>query len=249
MSSANHTSVASGRGGRASALGPRRALFATIAAAILAVVLGLWLSGVLSSGGTAGAHRSSVARFTAAGGRVSRLVATNGSRSGSAVAATSAHDSAKYGGLPNWLPKPKVHVNRVLTATTAHPALSIQGDTVAVDLPHGRVLATAVGPEVPEEGRFPVPATTPCTFIVTFASASGMVPLNPAAFTFLDDQGHTHHPQMTAMDGGPPPTMVAPGKTVSLKLYDVLPTGDGGLAWAPTGGRMFVGWDYTVEID
>jgi len=142
-----------------------------------------------------------------------------------------------------------VHVNRVLTASAVHPVLSIQGDAVAVDLPHGRVLATAVGPEVPEEGRFPVPSTTPCTFIVTFASASGTVPLDPAAFTFLDDHGHLHHPRVSAMDGGPPPRAVTPGKTVSLKLYDVLPTGDGGLSWAPTGGRTLVGWDYTVEID
>ncbi len=230
MSSANHTSVASGTGGRASALGPRRALFAAIAAAVLAVVLIVSLSGALSSGGTAGTHRPSAARS-------------------SAVVTDSSNASAKYGGLPSWLPKPKVHVNRVLTASATDPVLSIQGDAVAVDLPHGRVLATAVGPEVPEEGHFPVPATTPCTFIVTFASASGTVPLDPAAFTFRDDHGHAHHPRVTAMDGGPPPRVVVPGKTVSLKLYDVLPTGDGGLAWAPTGGRTLVGWDYTVEID
>ncbi len=220
----------SGTGGRASALGPRRVLFAAIAAGALAVVLIVSLSGALGSGGTARAHRSSAAHSPAA---------TDGA----------SNASAGYGGLPSWLPKPKVHINRVLTASAAHPVLSIQGDAVAVDLPHGRVLATAVGPEVPEEGRFPVPATTPCTFIVTFSSASGAVSLDPAAFTFLDDQGHTHHPRVTAMDGGPPPRAVVPGKTVSVRLYDVLPTGDGGLAWAPTGGRTLVGWDYTVEID
>jgi len=201
----------------------RRAVPITVVATLLVLLLAVSLSGALSTGGGS-------ARASAAGGSASR-------------------PSARYGGLPSWLPKPKVHINRVLTATAAHPALSIQGDGVEVDLPHGRVLATAVGPEVPEEGRFPVPASTPCTFIVTFASASGTVPLDPAAFTLLDDQGHTHHPRMTAMDGGPPPTMVVPGRTVSVKLRDVLPTGDGGLSWAPVGGRTLVGWDYTVEID
>ena len=201
----------------------RRAVLITVVASVLVLLLAVSLSGALSTGGGS-------ARASAAGGSAAR-------------------SSARYGGLPSWLPKPKVHMNRVLTASAAHPVLSIQGDAVAVDLPHGRVLATAVGPEVPEEGRFPVPATTPCTFIVTFSSASGAVPLDPAAFTFLDDQGHTHHPRVTAMDGGPPPRAVAPGKTVSVRLYDVLPTGDGGLAWAPTGGRTLVGWDYTVEID
>jgi hypothetical protein len=241
MSSANHTSVASGRGGRAFALGPRRALLAAIVAAVLALVPIVSLSGVLSSGGTAtGAHRWRPVRSSSAGGGLSRSVVASTSVPGSSV---------KYGGLPSWLPKPKMHVNRVLTASAAHPVLSIQGDAVEVDLSHGRVRATAVGPEVPEEGRFPVPATTPCTFVVTFSSASGTVPLDPAAFTFLDDHGHTHNPRVSAMDGGPAPRAVAPGKRVSLKLYDVLPTGDGGLAWAPEGRRTLVGWDYTVEID
>jgi hypothetical protein len=157
--------------------------------------------------------------------------------------------SAKYGGLPSWLPKPKVHINRLLTATAAHPALSIQGETVAARLPSGRVLATAAGPEVPEEGRFPVPATSPCTFIVTFASASGRVPLDPAAFELVDDDGHVHHPRVTALHGGAVPASVPSGKSVSLELYDVLPTGDGALEWSPAGPHPLIGWDYTVEID
>ncbi len=244
MSSPNHTSVVPGRGGRVFALGPRRALLAAavgVVALALALVLAASVSGVLGSGGTAtGVRRLSPASSSAGGEGLLRPAAQGTSSSGS---------SAKYGGLPSWLPEPKVHVNRVLTASAAHPVLSIQGDAVAVELPHGRVLATAVGPEVPEEGHFPVPATTLCTFVVTFSSASGTVPLDPAAFTLLDDQGHTHHPRVTAMDGGPPPRAVTPGKTLSVRLHDVLPTGDGGLSWAPGGRRTLVGWDYTVEID
>jgi hypothetical protein len=229
-------------------LGPRRAIPIAISA-MLALVLVAALGGVFSSGGTAGAHRSSPANSSIRGEGLVGSGAEHRGRPRSAVGEGSPTSSAKYGGLPSWLPKPKVHVNRLLAATPVHPALSIQGETIAVDLPGGRVLATAAGPEVPEEGRFPVPATSPCTFIVTFASASGTVPLNPAAFAFVDDFGHIHHPRMAAMDGGVPPRSLVPGKPVSLRLYDVLPTGDGSLEWAPGGGRALVAWDYTVEID
>ncbi|HSZ70601.1 MAG TPA: hypothetical protein VK756_09585 [Solirubrobacteraceae bacterium] len=242
-----------GTGGRAVGLGPRGAARGAtrrvppalaVAVVVLVLVLVAALSGALGSGGVpAGAHRSS--------GAQSRWPIATGARTrAAAAAAASASDTAgKYGGLPSWLPKPKVRVNRLLTATPAHPALSIQGETVAVELPRLHLLATAVGPKVPEEGRFPVPASTPCTFIVTFASASGTIALRPAAFAFRDDLGHVHHPRLTAIDGGPPPRSIARGQTVSLKLHDVLPTGDGGLTWAPAGGRALVAWDYTVEID
>jgi hypothetical protein len=227
----------SGTGGRASALGPRRALFAAIVAALLVATLIVSLSGVLGSGGTTGARQSSAARSPAAVNAPSN------------ASVTSSSVSAKYGGLPRWLPKPKVRVRRSLTATPVHPVLSIQGETVAVDLPGGHVLATVVGPEVPEEGHFPVPATSPCAFILTLASASGTVPVRALDFTFVDDQGGIHHPRLSALHGGVVPSTVPAGKAVSLKLYDVLPTGDGGLEWAPGGGRPLVGWDYTVEID
>ncbi len=155
----------------------------------------------------------------------------------------------RYGGIPSWLPKAKLPVGRVVRASRAHPALAIQGATVAVHLGGGRVLATAVGPSVPEEGRFPVPATSSCTFIVTFAAASSAIPLSPSAFTLIDDFGHVRHPRVRAIGGGAPPRQVLPGQTVSLRVHDVLPIGDGGLAWAPEGGRPIVSWDFDVEID
>ena len=40
-----------------------------------------------------------------------------------------------------------------------------------------------------------------------------------------------------------------PPRPVSLKVYDVLPTGDGGLSWAPSRGRPIASWDFDVEID
>ncbi|HZL47906.1 MAG TPA: hypothetical protein VFC30_02720 [Solirubrobacteraceae bacterium] len=160
-----------------------------------------------------------------------------------------ARSQARYGGIPSWLPKATAPVERVLQASSAHPVLAIQGNTVSVALTHGGVLATAVGPEVPESGRFPVPATSPCTFIVTFAAASGVIPLSAKAFTLIDEFGHVRHPRVTAMGGGVPPRQALAGRPVSLKVYDVLPTGNGGLTWAPEGTRPIVSWDFDVEID
>jgi len=224
----------------------RRTVAAALSGAATAVVLALALS---ACGGAGDGHRPSSSAGAGTGVHAGGVPAADAADRSPAHAPATAGSSAKYGGLPSWLPKPRVHINRLLAASVGHPALSIQGETIAVDLPGGHVLATAAGPEVPEEGRFPVPATSPCTFIVTFASGSGTIPLDPAAFTLVDDLGHVHHPRVTALHGGPLPGSVPREKSVSLKLYDVLPTGDGALEWAPHGGRALVGWDYTVEID
>lgn len=156
--------------------------------------------------------------------------------------------SAKYGQIPSWLPKPKIRVGRTAVATAKHPWLALEGDTVSVRLAHARVLATAVGPAVPHEGQFPVPASTPCTFTITFTAASGAVPLNAKAFTIIDEYGHLHHLRVTATGGSPPPHIV-PGRTVSLTATDVLPTGSGRLRWAPHRAAPIVSWDFDVEID
>lgn len=185
-----------------------------------------------------------VAAIALAGALVA-ILATDGQGS-----AASHHSSAsKYGGLPSWLPKSRVNANQILSASGSHHVLAIQGNTVSVTLPQGKALVTAVGPEVPEEGRFPVPATSPCTFVVTFAAATAAIPLDSGAFSLIDDSGHVRHPRMSAMNGGQAPSRVQPGKTVSIKLHDVIPTGDGGLAWTPSGTKPIVTWDFTVEID
>lgn len=155
----------------------------------------------------------------------------------------------RYGQLPSWLPKAKVPVGRMVTATAAHPWLAVQGDTVTVRLTHARLLATAVGPVVPEEGKFPVPKTSPCSFTVTLSAASQRVPLAAKQFTILDELSHLHHPHVHALGGGTAPKWLLPGQTVSLKVNDVLPTGGGQLRWAPEGVRPIVSWDFDVEID
>jgi len=157
--------------------------------------------------------------------------------------------SAAYGGLPRWLPRATVPARRILRASSARPVLAIQGDTVSIDLRTGRALATAVGPTVPHEGVFPVPSSSPCTFIVTFTAASRTIPLSRSAFTIVDELGRLHHPRMSAIGGGAPPRLLLPGRTVSLRVHDVLPTGNGSLRWAPAGARPIVAWDFNVEID
>jgi hypothetical protein len=156
---------------------------------------------------------------------------------------------ARYGGLPSWLPKPTAAVGRVVEASPGHPRLAVEGDKVLVQLAGGKVLATAVGPAVPEEGQFPVPPTSPCTFTVTLVATSGAVPVRGAAFTILDELGRLHHPQVSAQGGGPPPADVTPGRTVTLAVKDVLPTGSGQLRWAPGQAGPIVSWDFDVEID
>jgi len=77
----------------------------------------------------------------------------------------------KYGGLPSWLPKPKVPVNRIVRSECRPPALAIQGDTVSVNLRAGecsRPRRTTV-PETAASGA----ASSPCTFVVTPRGASG----------------------------------------------------------------------------
>jgi hypothetical protein len=160
---------------------------------------------------------------------------------------TTAHQ--RYGGLPGWLPKAKVPVGRLVHASTAHPWLAIEGDTVAVALVHGAVRVITVGPNVPEDGQFPVPRTTRCSFEVTFTSASGVVPVRSNAFTILDELGALHRPRVTGSDGGPVPRRVLPGQSVTLTLSAVLPTGARTVRWTPIGTTPLVGWDFDVEID
>ena len=157
--------------------------------------------------------------------------------------------SSRYGGLPSWLPKPAVKVGRIVDASTAHPRLGIEGDTFRVQVGQATAMATAVGPEVPEEGQFPVPATTPCTFLVTFTRATGVIPLTPHAFTVLDELGQLHYLKISTQSGSRVPSVLRPGQTVTLVMKAVLPTGSGTLRWSPGSARPTVSWDFDVEID
>jgi hypothetical protein len=169
------------------------------------------------------------------------------------VALSTGHDKAspklRYGGLPSWLPKSTFNPNEVLQASLRKPVLAIQGNTVSVNLAGGHVLAKLVGPTVPEDGKFPVPPTSPATFVLTLSHASGVVPLSAGAFALVDERGTVRYPTITVVGGGSLPTRLAPGSTLSLRMHDVIPTGDGGLLWKPEGRHAIVSWDFNVEID
>ncbi|MGA2012712.1 MAG: hypothetical protein ABSH51_19565 [Solirubrobacteraceae bacterium] len=208
---------------------------------VAGVVAVLALAGVLAGAALSGAGGAS---------RSARSRAAPRSRAVRRAPTLVLHDrGGRYGAIPGWLPRPKVPVDRLVTAGVGHPWLAIEGDTVRVLLARGRAFVTAVGPQVPEEGRFPVPATSPCSFTVTFAQPRGAIPLSARAFTFLDEQGHIHHPTVTLAGGGRLPGRVAPGRPMTLTVNAVLPTGSGELSWRPTGGKPIVSWDFDVEID
>ena len=161
------------------------------------------------------------------------------------------HRSAagKYGGLPSWLPKSTVKVGRVVQASSAHPRLGIEGDSIVVHVGSARVTVTAVGPQVPEEGKFPVPATSRCAFDVTLTGASAPIALRGADFTVLDELGHLHVLRITKRGGGRMPATIRAGQTVTLVMRAVLPTGSGTLRWSPRSPRPVASWDFDVEID
>ena len=116
-------------------------------------------------------------------------------------------------------------------------------------LAHGAVKAIAIGPDVPEDGRFPVPKSTRCRFELTFTDASGVVALRSRMFTIRDELGALHHPRVSGPGGGPVPRRVLAGQSVTLTLTAVLPTGSGTVRWTPSGRTPVVGWDFDVEID
>jgi hypothetical protein len=106
-----------------------------------------------------------------------------------------------------------------------------------------------MGPRVPEIGEVPVPSTSLCMFAVTFSSSTGVVPITARAFTIRDEFGNYQYPKVTAQGGGPVRSKVPAGKTLTLAISDVLPTGEGQLRWAPEGNDPIVSWDFDVEID
>jgi hypothetical protein len=178
-------------------------------------------------------------------------VATTRSDTVRSVADRGRHHSGSsgYGKIPSWLPSAAPPRQHALHSSFSHPVLTLQGESLSISLPAARLLVTATGPAVPEIGHTPVPATSPVTFTVTLTRASTPISLRRSRWVLVDENHQIHHPRVTAPDGGPPPTQLRPGQTISIKLHSVLPTGDGGLEWRPDGTRVIAGWDFNVEID
>jgi hypothetical protein len=234
-----------GRRRRVSAI--RAALLGT---GVVAVAIAALLVTRHTASDTSPASRPSAVAATPGQAAPAKATDRSGARGrGSTRHLRAAPASDRYGSLPSWLPKAPPPVNRPIPASPRHPVLVIQGDSVAVRLAHGRAVVTAVGPRVPDEGRGPVATISPCTFVVTLTAGSGSVPIAARAFTLVDDQHRIHHPRVRAVNGGSLPSTLPPHTTLSLSLHAVLPAGDGGLEWAPDGGRPVAAWDFVAETD
>lgn len=169
------------------------------------------------------------------------------------VLASLHHDggaSARYGSLPAYLRnKQAAPANQVLSASAAHPAIAIQGNSVVLDLAHGSALATAVGPDVPDRIQGSADLHTPATWDLTFANVHGTVPISPRLFTITDEQGMLLLPQVSVVGGGPLPKIAPTGRPFTLRLTTVVSVGDGKLRYAPGGGPWLAEWDFDVETD
>jgi hypothetical protein len=196
-------------------------------------------AGLAGCGGGSSPARSSTAQ-TATTHEAARVIGTPSARG----------STARYGKIPSWLPKAKVPVGRVVTATPSHPAYPVEGDTVEVRLPTGRARVTAVGPRVPPHGS-PPPPSTHARFVMTFAARHGTIPLRQGAFGFRDEHDNLHraHVHLLGDDGALPTHLSTGRRPVSLVITGVLPDGDGALQWKPVGGQPTVLWDFHIELD
>lgn len=169
------------------------------------------------------------------------------------VLASLHHDSqstGRYGGLPAYLSnKQAAPANQVLSATAAHPAIAIQGNSVRLHLLRGSVLATAVGPDVPTRIQGTADQHTPASWDLTFANVAGTVPISSSLFTITDEQGMLLRPRVSVVGGGPVPKNAPAGRPLTLRLTTVVSIGDGKLRYAPEGGPWLAEWDFDVETD
>jgi hypothetical protein len=148
---------------------------------------------------------------------------------------------------PSFLPTTSEPVDQVVSASTSHPQLAVQGIGVRVQLPSGEVLATVTGPRVPPFVAPPPPAVT-ATFEISMAGPIGTVPIRLSDFVITDQLGRSFHPTLVEHETPPPGTLSA-GHTTTFQVTAVMPTGEGRIYWAPTHGSPIVGWDFIVEND
>jgi hypothetical protein len=199
---------------------------------------------------------AAVVALVVAAGLVWALNANGSSRLHSAQARS-------FGSLPSWLPKAvrdrKVQNTAPQTevATPARPILQEeQGYTVLAELPSGSVNITAVGPEFPnyvtryaQRGLWPAGKQVPSTFDVTLAGVKGTIPLSAGAFSIFNQDHQLVGATLVAKGGGPVPSKVKAGQTVTVIVRTETLEGQGALQWAPLGKKDLVGWIYQLELD
>jgi hypothetical protein len=180
--------------------------------------------------------------------RPSSPMAPHAAAAGVAAAPTGS-GNATYGTVPSWLPRVTAPVGRVVQASATHPWIGIEGDTVVVHLAGHAVDATLVGPQVPRQGQFPLPKTTPCTFYLTLTHATGAMPITAAQLEIFDERGHRYTPRVRSPTGAAAPSHVGPGQSVTVRLDTILPTGAGEVVWTTNGTAPLVSYEFVTEID
>ena len=179
----------------------------------------------------------------------SAVIGLSGCAAQVAHPAAAAASEPAYGGLPSYLPTSSLASDSVLNGSAAHPALTVEGDTVKVALGHGAtVRATMSGPVVPGEGLPYQAEATTATFTVTLEDASAEVPLTVGQFHTMDHLGGIYQLAPVPGEAGLP-SAVEPGQTVTFELRAVMVTGEGILQWAPDGSHPVATWDFVVEND
>ncbi|MGO9908597.1 MAG: hypothetical protein ACLP4R_21030 [Solirubrobacteraceae bacterium] len=157
-------------------------------------------------------------------------------------------------GIPSFIPRDTIAVNRIVTATPSHPQLAIQGDSVLLDLASGRTLATMNGPLYNNKYVGTNDPTVPASFVLTFSKTHGTIPLAPDDFTILDQLGNNIVPTIRVQGGGPLPKQLDSGRHLTLVMSTIISAGDGSIVYNPTGITKsghdpLVGWDFIVEDD
>jgi len=139
-------------------------------------------------------------------------------------------------------------LDRTLTGTVAHPALTIEGDAIAVRTPTFTALAVVTGPVVPGEGLPYQTAFTTCTWTIHLSKVTGTVPIGVADFDSIDHTGAVYKPYLVPGEPPPPATLSA-GRSLTFQIRAVMPVGEGLMRWAPDGDHIVAKWDYQVEND
>lgn len=157
-------------------------------------------------------------------------------------------------GIPRAIPNSTNTVNRIVTATPAHPQLAIEGASVQLDLPSGTALATMQGPLYDNRYVGTNDPTIPARFVLTLTDVHGTLPLAPADVTIVDQQGNDILPSIVVKGGGPLPKQIHTGDRLTLVMGTIIAVGDGSIVYNPTGfvkagHRPLVGWDFVVEDD
>jgi len=157
-------------------------------------------------------------------------------------------------GIPAFIPRNTIVVNRIVTATPSQPQLAIQGASVLLDIPGGHALATMNGPRFDNKYVGTNDPTVPAAFVLTLTNTHGTIPLAPDDFTILDQLGNNLVPAIRVDGGGPLPKQLDSGQRVTLNMTTIISVGDGSIVYNPTGivkpgHKPLVGWDFIVEDD